>query len=301
MVEEAHLSRRWTARQVARMDIRRVRPATPPLGSGRRRSVGRTRDRSRLAHPNATIKPEPAVNPATTRIATLASNGRRGPDEDRPHREPEVAPEAVDAGDRAAPPRFGDVGDDGEQRRVDHRRPDPRAIAAASHGPKPDDRRHRGDRSRLEQHPDHDQALPTDRSEARRSRLDDAPCRRVGRREEPDLAEVEAGRQPDDRQQAPHQAVIEVVDETGLATRPTAIGPAIVLRQASRSQRGAASGGADAAPLSEMAWPWVSRTKSADAPSPSPAIAIPRKNGAGRRPAESAIAPVRNAINASAR
>ena len=79
-------------------------------------------------------------------------------------------------------------------------------------------------------------------------------------------------------------------------------GSEMVLRQASRSQPWVTAGSPPArSRLSWSACPCVSRTKRTDVPSPSPTIAMPRKNGSGRSPADSAMTPVRNATSATAR
>src|SRR3972149_6384942 len=52
-----------------------------------------------------------------------------------------------------------------------------------------------------------------------RSDLGDAPDRRVDRHQQPDLAERQAGTGEEEREDAPGQAIVEVVDEAGLARR----------------------------------------------------------------------------------
>ena len=129
------------------------------------------------------------------------------PDQDRPDREAEITPEAVDPGHRTAPSRLGDIGDDRDQRRVDHRRPEAEEDRRREPRDEPGRRGDRGDGERLGQHPGDDQPLPADpvRERARRD-LGDAPRRGVGRREQADLRDREARGGLDDRQEPPGHA-----------------------------------------------------------------------------------------------
>ena len=289
------------ARRVAGMDIRRRRRHDVADGRGRSAAPGASRAsgprrgaRSRRSAPRPRGSPPAASN-----------RSARTPDEDRPDREAEVAPEAVDAGDRAALPRLGDVGDDGEQRRVDHRR------AEAE-----DDRRQRATgrtrssrRSPRWRRPG--ASIPATISRFRPIRSEsapvaiwvDAPGRRVGAGQDADLRR---GSSPAAAQTIGSRP--QAIASFRLLTRPAcdtadSERSETVLRQASRSQRGSA-GRRRRRPLarSRGARGRASRGRTAtDAPSPSPTIAIPRKNGAGRRPADSAMTPVRKATTATAR
>ena len=115
-------------------------------------------DRSRLAHPNGDDQPRAGGQAATTRIATLASNRRRAPRRGS-HRSRTRgrarsgrcrSPRAVGARRRrrrrraasGRPSRF----------RCPGRSPPPATARTRTTPPSPD-------RSRLEQHPGHDQAL----------------------------------------------------------------------------------------------------------------------------------------------
>jgi hypothetical protein len=131
---------------------------------------------------------------------------------------------------------MGDVADRGEERRVDHRRPDaehrtrgePRAQAAQSGD--------RDERDPLEHHAPHDEPLPADAiAERAGPKLRHAPSRWVDEREQTDLADRQTGRREEEREQTPRQPVVEVVDEPRLTgARQRRIAPAHAREQPRR-------------------------------------------------------------------
>ncbi len=174
---------------------------------------------------------------------------------------------------RAAPGRVGDVGDRGEQRRVDHRGPEPEQRR----GDEPDGEgraraRSRRSRTAWSEHAADDERLAADpvRQPAGRD-LADGPDRRVGRGEDADLGRGQAGRRVEEREQAPGHAVVEVVDEPAWRRGREGCGRGSVVRQKT-SRHGRRVGPRRASRCSCSTWPRVSRTNRTDAPRPRTAI-----------------------------
>ena len=165
------------------------------------------------------------MSAATAQIAAGMPNGV-GEDagEEGADGEAAVAPEPVDA-DRAGPPGgVGDVADRGEQGRVDHRgagaeqRPR-RAPTARSRWSAAIQR----DGDGLGEHAAGDEPLAADPVGQRAGdELAEAPHGGVERGEDADAADGQAGGGEEDREQAPGEAVVEVVDQAGLAGTTTA-------------------------------------------------------------------------------
>ena len=251
MVEPAHRSRQRTAvRSPAWTSVGFVRPHS---AAGRPEGQ-RGRDRSRLAHPKGDDQPRAGGQPRhdEDRHPRVEPVGEH-PDEDRTDREPEVAPEAVDPGDRPALSRFGDVGDDGEQCRVDHRGSDTQGDPRRQPRPEPGRCRHRGDRQ------------PPGAASRPRSGASDRP-RPTARRSRSGRRPMSPGRPPPGARSAPRSRPADnqtigssphTRPSLRLLTRPACDAAdsdrsAIVLRQASPSQPGVASGGA--APHGSPRW-----------------------------------------------
>ena len=119
--------------------------------------------------------------------------------------------------------RVRDIGDRGQQGRIDHRGAEPeqrrRERTTATNADAGGDRR---DARPPAQHPADDERLAAHPIRQRAGDdLTDAPDGRVERGQHADLADREPGGREEQRQQAPGHPVVEVVDEAGLATRPT--------------------------------------------------------------------------------
>ncbi len=135
-------------------------------------------------------------------------------------REAAVAPEPVHAHGPGPPGGMGDVADRGEQGRVDQRgaraergrgdRPRQEGVRDGDHG--------QGERLQPHAGDDHPLAAPPVR-QCTGGQLADSPHGRVQRREDADPADGQAGRGEQDREQPPGEAVVEVVDQPGLAGR----------------------------------------------------------------------------------
>jgi hypothetical protein len=128
-----------------------------------------------------------------------------------------VAPEPVDADGSGAPGGVGDVADRGEQGGVDHGGADAEQHGTAGPGPEAGDARHPGERGGLGEHAAGDEGFAADAvGEPAGVELAEAPGRRVERGEDPDASDGHAGGGEEDREQAPREPVVEVVDQPGL-------------------------------------------------------------------------------------
>ena len=136
----------------------------------------------------ATTSPEANVRAATSHIAAASRSVGSHAREQCTDRVPEVAPEPVYADGRCAPGRVRDIADRGEQRRVDHRRPDSEQHGADGEAGEGSGHDHRCDAHRLYPHAGGDQPLASDAVRpSAREELRDAPGRRVDRGERADL------------------------------------------------------------------------------------------------------------------
>ena len=237
----------------------------------------------------ATTSPEAAVRAATTH--TAASRPARSatrPASRAPDGEAGVAPQPVDA-DRGGPPAgVGDVADRGQQGRVDHGGADPEQDRAGRPGQEAAGQGDAGQRDGLEQHAGGDEGLAAQPvRQGAGEELAEAPDGRIQRRQQADLGDGEAAADKQQRQQPPGEAVVEVVDQPGLAA-----GRQGRLPQAGSGQRPRGwtavqrrlqpafgwgrgwrrlCGSASVSWASSWACPRVSRTSSVDSPRPRPA------------------------------
>jgi len=114
----------------------------------------------------------------------------------------------------------GDVADHGEQGRVHHRRAGTHQHGGQRPGAESGRGGDQGDADRLQQHAAGDQPLAAPPvGQGAGGQLADAPHRRIQRHQHADAAHAQAGGGEQYRVQAPGQAVVEVVDQPGLAGR----------------------------------------------------------------------------------
>ena len=122
--------------------------------------------------------------------------------------------------DGRAPVWVGDVADRGEQRRVDHRGAGAEQRGAERPRPEAGGRGDPADRDGLGEHAADDEPLAADAvGECAGDELAEPPDRGVERGEDADAADGEPGGGEVEREEAPGEAVVEVVDEPGLAAR----------------------------------------------------------------------------------
>ncbi len=142
------------------------------------------------------------------------------PGKDRADGEAPVAPEPVDA-DRSRPPgRVCDVADRGQERWVDHRGADAEQDGTKSPCREAGGRGDQPDRNCLREHPGDDEEFAANAiGESTGHELAEAPDRGVDGREHADTCDGESRGGEVQREDAPGEAVVEVVDEAGLAAR----------------------------------------------------------------------------------
>ena len=180
----AILSRQWTPRSELR------RPADASSAAWRW---------ARLPHPHGDDQPRRSRQHRNDEDRDrCADRSRHQADEHRAGREPEVAPEPVDADHGAALRVRRDIGDHRDQRRVDHRRAEPEGDGGDQPRPEPGGRprstrwRPPGPASRRRS----SRLRPIRSDSAAGGDLGEAPRRRVGRRQQADLRDREARPQP---------------------------------------------------------------------------------------------------------
>ena len=111
-----------------------------------------------------------------------------------------------------------DIADRREQRRVDHRGANAQQYGSRREAGEAGRDDNETDADRLNPHARRDQPLAADAIRPRAGeQLGDAPGRRIDRGEGSDLREVHPRGCEQQREQAPGHAVVEIVDETGLA------------------------------------------------------------------------------------
>ncbi len=131
-----------------------------------------------------------------------------------------VAPQAVDADGAGAPGGVGDVADRGEEGGVDHGGSDAEHDGAGRPGPEAGDGGHPGERGGLGEHAAGDEGFAADAvGEPAGVELAEAPGGGVEGGEDADASDREAGGGEEDGEQAPGEAVVEVVDQPGLRAR----------------------------------------------------------------------------------
>jgi len=148
------------------------------------------------------------------------------------------------------------------------------------------------DSDRLCPHPGRDEPLTSHPvGQGAGDELARTPHGGVERGEDPDTGNRQAAAGEEQREDAPGQPVVEVVDQSRLTGGGE--GPLLKLVRTNtslvESPPWAATEVSTWVAASRRAWPCVSFTNSIESPKPSPAKAIPKKNGSGRSPARAVI------------
>ena len=210
---------------------------------------------------------------------------RRDTGQESAHGIAEIPPEPVDA-DRGCPPDgMRDIRRSpraASDRPWPCRRPEghcrPRSLEASRRPP-------RARCPRLDPHARRDQPFaPESVGEGARYQLTEAPHGRIDRRKRADLSEAQPGRGEQQREQSPRHAVVQVVDEAGLADGRQSRGRAAkYARRSARCERCLRARRRRCPPRAARG-ACVSRTTKAERSSPASTKPMPREKGHGRRP-----------------